>query len=420
MRFLSYVKHDVHPAHAFQILKFMRFALVLVCVLLLNACGTLTTMELDSQKNLASHSATIDLQTEVDSLAKPLIAAGETPGLIVGVLTANGEMRFFGYGTVGEHEPLTPDADTLFPIGSLSKGYLGAIAASLVEDGVLSWNDTLEKSLPTETSLSPDAKKITLLQLASHTSGLPRQPFTFQMFRYMLRYTFTGDNFYTHLDTQYVLNYLSDFSAPKKIEPQYSNIGYGLLGYVIELHSGKKLDALLQERIVQPLGLKNTGYDLEKLSGIKNRAYGHAGDQPKFVPRGEPVPDWHFTEILKGSAAVYSSARDLLIFADAHMTDTKSKLNAVLSDTLKVRYQRERDAPAIAWVVDKIEDQHITYQVGLVAGYTSYLGLDVERHTAVVVLQNSFNWNNKIGHKLLNRLAHAKAQNQIQTQARLQ
>jgi hypothetical protein len=80
-------------------------------------------------------------------------------------------------------------------------------------------------------------------------------------------------------------------------------------------------------------------------------------------------------------------------------------------DTLKARQPRAKEAPAIAWLVDDVEGQHITFQVGFVAGYTSYIGLNVEQRTAVVVLQNSFNWKDHVGQKLLIRLARAKAIN---------
>src|SRR6185503_9900192 len=113
-----------------------------------------------------------DLKAEVDSLALPVIAEGQTPGLIVGVLTADGRMRFFGYGVANDARRVAPDGDTIFPVGSVSKGFVGAIAASLVEEGVLSWNDTLRELLPPEVKLSADARKITVLQLATHTSGL--------------------------------------------------------------------------------------------------------------------------------------------------------------------------------------------------------------------------------------------------------
>lgn len=293
----------------------------LLCTLLV-ACETLPQHgRRDSDEDVQRYSSVDNLQTAVDSLALPLITSGETPGMIVGVLLRNRSMHFFGYGVTDDDTKQKPDENTLFAIGSISKGLVGDLTALLVNEGALSWNDTLGDLLPSDTTLSTDAKKITLLQLATHTSGLPLQPYTFQTFRYLMQYLFTGENFYRHIDSRQVLDYLSDFTAPTKITGEYSNIGYGILGYVVEQRTGQSLDALLKQKLLQPLGMDNTGFLPDSLPGYANRAYGHVGDQPKFKRRGERMEDWHFTDLMKGSAGIYSNARDLLTLASAHLHD---------------------------------------------------------------------------------------------------
>jgi CubicO group peptidase (beta-lactamase class C family) len=371
----------------------------------LMACGTLSRQQ-DRAMHLPALAAGSDLKVAVDALAQPLIDAQQTPGMVIGVLTADGQRQVFGYGLTGQPDGKQPDGSTLFAVGSLSKGFLADLSALLVQDGTLHWDDTLEHLLPAYTPLSADAKKITLLQLATHTAGLPRQPMTPRTLGYFVEYLFTGNSFYRHYDRVYLLNYLADFEAPTQVAPQYSNIGYGLLSHVLELRAGQKIDALLQARVLGPLRLRSTSYLPQQLAGYAQRALGHAGDQPKFIARGQPVPDWQFTDILHGTAALYSNADDLLSYAAAHLhPDANPALAAALLDTLQVRVERPDEAAAVAWNVDSIGDRKITYQVGFVAGYSSYLGLDVEQQTAVVVLQNSFNWaNGAIGHSLLLRL----------------
>lgn len=385
----------------------MRKTLSVALLGLLAACGTMSRMEVDGSGTAVPHFANNgELRPQIDALVQPLIEQKRTPGMVVGVLFPDGSRQTFGYGTtatVGGHRP---DAETLFAIGSVSKGFLGATAAVLVQEGVLSWDDTLEQLLPPGTVLSAAAKEITLLQLATHTSGLPRQPFTPTMLAYLVQYLFTGENFYRHLDRDFLLNYLRDFDPPSRREPRYSNIGYGLLGYALELRTGKKVDALVSEKLLLPLQLNSTSYSPERLPGYNQHAYGHAGDQPKLISRGRPVPDWRFTDVLTGSAALYSDVNDLLSYAAAHLhSNGDPVLDAALRDTLTVRMQRPIEAPAIAWIVDEVDGHKISYQIGLVAGYTSYVGLDIDNKTAVVVLQNSFNWSNSVGHRLLLRMA---------------
>lgn len=85
-------------------------------------------------------------------------------------------MRFFGYGVTIRNGVARPDGDTLFAVGSLSKGFLAAELALLVDEGVLTWDDTIAALAPGSAELSDDAKQVTLLQLATHTAGMPRQP----------------------------------------------------------------------------------------------------------------------------------------------------------------------------------------------------------------------------------------------------
>jgi CubicO group peptidase (beta-lactamase class C family) len=211
------------------------------------------------------------------------------------------------------------------------------------------------------------------------------------------------------LDQQYIFSYLTSFNAPTIREPRYSNIGYGVLGDVLERRTGKPVDDLLSEYITRPLKLSHTGYTPEDLPGWDNRAYGHAGDQPKFVRRGALVPDWRFTKMLRGSAALYSTAHDLLAFAATHLREDDTILTRALKDTLRIRYFRPREAAAVAWISDDVAGLRITYQIGMVAGYSSYLGIDVANRTAVVVLQNAFNWDISMGHKLLLMLADTES-----------
>jgi CubicO group peptidase (beta-lactamase class C family) len=368
-------------------------------------------MELDpTEAEALRYARSGDLRQEVDSLVQPLIDQGVTPGAVVGVLLPDGGTRFFSYGVRERDGGGKPERDTLFAIGSLSKGFLGAITASLVQEGRLSWDDTLEKLLPPNTPLSPDAKKITLQQLATHTSGLPRQPMSSAVFTRFLGYLFTGESFYSPLDRAYMLEYLSTFVAPRTVEFEYSNVGFGILGDVVAQSAGLTVDELLEQTIVKPLGLKNTGYAPETLPGYAMRARGYAGDQPKFIRRGRPVPDWRFTELMRGSAALYSTAEDLLTFAAASLQGRETPISAAMADTLQIRLRRTKESAAVAWTVDDIAGERITHQLGIVAGYTGYLGLDVAHRTAVVVLQNTFNWNESIGSRLLVRMGRAQDQ----------
>ncbi|PWC15236.1 serine hydrolase domain-containing protein [Brenneria corticis] len=387
----------------------LKSALCTALLLTLSGCGTLSNMSTDeSDFDRRALACGHDLPGEVDRLAIPLLKRNITPGLVVGVLTADGQMRSWGYGVTDRYHRYPITGDTLFAVGSVSKGFTAETTAILVKRGVLKWDDTLEQLMPRNIRLSERAKKITLLQLATHTSGLPRQVMDVRMLRSFAEYLFTGNNFYATLDDDSVLNYLARFNAPANPVPIYSNLGYAILNYILRLKTGAPIDQLVNNHIIRPLGLKNTSFTPGKLKQFPYRALGHAGDQPKFILRGTPIPDWHFSSNMMGAASLYTSANDLLKFAHAHLYPTgDAALDEAISDSLKTYYNRTKEAANIAWITDEIGQQHITYQVGYIGGYSSYIGLDRQHKVAVVVLQNSFNWNNNLGHSLIQRIGGA-------------
>lgn len=380
-------------------------AILVSSLLLLSGCSsTLSQIEMPAQQRAQ---AVVGYYARgINPMVLRYMEEKKVSGMIVAVIQNNGPVEFHSYGITDELKryPVTPD--TLFALGSLSKGVTAEVATLLVNRGVLHWTDTLEQLLPPETPLSADAKKITLMQLVTHTSGLPRQPMDLLTLENLLRYFSTGENFYIQLDGDSVLTYLADFTAPDARTPRYSNIGFALLGYILQHKTGEPIQSLAQRLIFQPLEMSNTSYTPQWLKNYPYRALGHAGDQPKFIKRGSLTPDWRFTQNMVGAAGLYSSARDLSAYVRAHFTPSgNAELDRAFADVAQTRFYRRKEAANIAWVSDTYTSQTITYQVGYIGGYSSYIGFDKQHQNAVVVLQNSFNWSNYLGHTILTRLA---------------
>ncbi|PWS15734.1 serine hydrolase, partial [Klebsiella pneumoniae] len=160
------------------------------------------------------------------------------------------------------------------------------VVTMLVNEGRLHWSDTLQTLPPPGTVRSEDARKITLLQLVTHTSGLPRQPMNMLSLEHLLAYLNTGENFYNELYADGVLSYLSNFNAPLERAPSYSNLGFAILGYLLKYQTGESIATLASRMIFRPLAMGNTSFLPQTLHEYPWRALGHAGDQPKFKPRG--------------------------------------------------------------------------------------------------------------------------------------
>lgn len=203
-----------------------------------------------------------------------------------------------------------------------------------------------------------------------------------------------------------MLSYLADFDAPAKPVAQYSNLGYALLGYILKhrLHQG--IESLAQRNLFQPLGMTSSSFKPQSLCGYPMRALGHAGDQPKLIPRGELTPDWAFSNNMVAAASLYSNARDLIRYLDAHLqNDASAPINAAFAQVNQGYEQHGNQSQNIAWVTDTYGQQKITYQVGYIGGYSSFIGFDKQNGNAIVVLQNAFNWSNYLGIALLMDLA---------------
>lgn len=377
--------------------------------LLLTSCGTLSEMQVEESPQAVKQLAcTKNIDGMVDGIVSQYIKKEKASGLAIGIIRNDGTSRTWGYGYTDAVNAHKIDGETLFALGSISKGVTGEVVAGLVEKGLLKWDDKLSDLLPKNTPLSDDAKNITLLQLATHTSGLPRQNMNKDMLQSFLKYLYTGDNFYNELDSDAVLNDLSSFKRPQTPEPQYSNLGYALLGYILKLKTGEDIQQLSYDFIFRSLKMGSTSFHGPTLKAYPYRAIGHAGDQPKFIRRGKVVPDWYFTNNMVAAANLYSNVDDLLKYLRAHITDSEpSELNSAIRVSEKIYFERNIEAANIAWVTDHKDNQVITYQVGYIGGYSSYIGFDKKHKNAVVVLQNSFNWSNYIGHDLLLKMAMA-------------
>jgi CubicO group peptidase (beta-lactamase class C family) len=349
------------------------------------------------------------IKEEVDRLAQPLIASGEIYSMAIGVLAPDGSAWNFGYGLSGRPgEAQSPTGDDIFQVGSLSKLFVASVLAILVDEGQLHYEDTVRSILPPEIPLNKDIGDLTLQELVTHTGGLPRQPMGPTQMCYFARYLFTGHNLYGYIDKAYLYEYLRTCHIKPKGQREYvySNIGVALLAHLIEIKTGRSLPDLVEEKICRPLNMSDTTFYLN--AGQQKRlAVGHVGDQPKFIQRNTPTASWDMGEIMRATGGLYSTVNDLLIFARANLGLLNHPLEPLLAGTHQVQLKTPDEDVALGWLVNHFDNGRVTllYKHGMVSGYNGYIGLNVDKRIAVVVLSSNFNWDDKIGHNLLLRLS---------------
>lgn len=383
---------------------------ILLSWILLTGChSSLSSNPVDTLNTDTSLQILCDapLTTQVAQLAQHHIEQHRSTALVIGIISQGNPPQLFHYGYTDTDKRIPVNGETLFALGSVTKGVTAEIAALQVQKKRLAWDSPIGPLLPHDNHLSPDARQITIEQLASHTSGLPRQVFDLAMLGKLVRYVFTGKQFYGDLDRGDYQDYLSTFRAPDEVQVNYSNLGYAILDNVLEQTTSSTIPALASQSLFTPLGMTHSGYEPEKLPGYLLRARGQAGDQPKFIARGEVVPEWHFSHNMVGAASLWSTGNDLLRYLQAHLSASgHPDLDRAFADATTLRhFQNESDSAALGWLGYSAYGQTLLYQSGFIGGYSSYIGIDKRHGNAIVVLQNSFNWKNDIGHRLLLRMA---------------
>jgi CubicO group peptidase (beta-lactamase class C family) len=298
-------------------------------------------------------------------------------GIVVGVVEPQGR-RVVAHGSFNQGDPRPLNGDTIFEIGSMTKVFTSLLLSDMVQRGEVALTDPVAKYLPAEVKVPErGGRVITLVDLSTHTSGLPRLPTNL--------HPKDPGNPYADYNTAQLYEFLSSYQLTRDIGTkfEYSNLGGGLLGHVLARRAGMDYEALVRSRITVPLGMNSTGITLTP--EMKARlAPGHNAQL-------EAVPNWDLPT-LAGAGALRSSANDLLTFLAAHLGYVKSPLAPAMAAMLSVR--RPLGDPkggeiALGWLVTKPANDEIVWHNGGTGGYRSFIGYNPKTRVGVVVLSNT-------------------------------
>ena len=297
-------------------------------------------------------------------------------GIAVGILNEKG-IKLINYGKMNVKESREVTADSLFEIGSITKVFTGILLADMVARGEVKLDDPISIHLPkTVKTPTRNGKEITLVDLATHTSGLPRMPTNFK--------PKDQKNPFADYTVEQLYEFLSAYTLPRDIgsKYEYSNVGMGLLGHILTVKTKTAYETLVVNRICKPLKMNDTSITLstEQRSRL---ATGHGTDL-------KPTPNWDIIT-LEGAGALRSTVNDMLKFMAANLGFVKTELLPVLQKSHQVPKSadgKERDV-ALGWHINKRYGTEITWHNGGTGGYRTFTGFDPAKRAAVVVLSNS-------------------------------
>jgi serine-type D-Ala-D-Ala carboxypeptidase/endopeptidase len=309
-------------------------------------------------------------------------------GIAVGILNEKG-IKLINYGRMNVKESREVTADSLFEIGSITKVFTGILLADMVARGEMKLDDPISLYLPKSVKVpSRNGREITLLDLATHTSGLPRMPSNFK--------PKDPENPFADYTEQQLYEFLSGYTLPRDIGSlyEYSNIGMGLLGHLLALKAKTDYETLVLNRIGKPLKMNDTRITLSAEQKAR-LASGHSADF-------QPVPNWDIG-VLAGAGALRSTVNDMLKFLAANLGLVKTALLPVLQKSHEVPKltHPQQTVVALGWHIQKSYGTEIIWHNGGTGGYRTFIGFAPAKRAAVVVLSNSSIGQDDIGVHIL-------------------
>ncbi|WP_159357450.1 serine hydrolase domain-containing protein [Candidatus Nitrosocosmicus agrestis] len=323
-----------------------------------------------------------------ETIANTISNSSIPASIVVGIITPNGT-QVSAYGNISKDNPTPVDGNTAFDIASVTKTFVATVLADLVHQGVVKLSDPLEMYLPSNVTVpSYNGYKITLGDLATHSSGLPYQP--------------TGWIKNKHYTTPQIYEFLSNskFEDEPGTVAKYSNLGMGMVGHAMSLKMGVSLGQLIEDRILKVLGMNSTGIGMNATGvsipeNIKSKfAIGHiAGNESELMFLPQEV---------QGAGAIYSTVNDLLKYVSANLGLIDTKINPAMEETHAIRYPfYELQVPfpdpsgnestpyayeGLSWFSTTNLGTQVVWHNGGIDGYSSFVGFNPSKQIGLVIL----------------------------------
>jgi serine-type D-Ala-D-Ala carboxypeptidase/endopeptidase len=310
-------------------------------------------------------------QDFAQALKSGALAPATAAGVAIGVVR-NGVPRVFAWGSA--------TADSIFEIGSITKTFTGLVLAQLVAQGKVRLDEPVRELLPPGTVARPQGAEITLLDLVTQHSGLPRLPNNLA--------PADPDNPYSDYRALNLYQFLAAHGVEKPADAPflYSNLGVGLLGQALANRAGTSYAKLVSDEVTVPLQLADTTVSLT------------AGQQARFIQGhtfdNRSAHPWDL-DALAGAGALHSTAADMLSYLEANLhpeslatsgSGAARTLAAALTQSHQLRADAGGNRIAFAWLYNPQTKDY--WHNGATGGYSGFAFFNLQGNYAGVVLMN--------------------------------
>jgi D-alanyl-D-alanine-carboxypeptidase/D-alanyl-D-alanine-endopeptidase len=337
----------------------------------------------------------------------------QSVGIVVGLIEPQGR-RVIAYGKLDQADSRPLNGDTVFEIASITKLLTALALAEMVQRGDVKLTDPVAKYLTGVKVPERGGHQITLEDLATHTSGLPREPSNLKA-----RSVYDPWAGYSFEDlSEFLSSYQLSRDPGGRFE--YSNLGVALLGTALARRAGVNYEALIRKLITGPLGMASTAVTPTQEMAARLSA-GH-----NYLLEPDPATK---SNIFAPAGALRSTVNDLLKLLSAVLGYTQTPLAPAIRATLAVHRPMAPlmarlvavvaggtggDQIHLGWSSTREKGVEVVWHSGAVPGFRSFIGFDRGMRRGVVVLSNAGNSGvDDIGMHLLNPRVPLKGANEL-------
>ena len=289
--------------------------------------------------------------------------------LAIAVLT-NQDVSFFGLQRTKDSITIVNNQDKVFEIGSITKVFTATLLAQAVEEGKVKLEDTITKC---SDFAIKDQQPITLLSLANHTSGLPKLPSNINPFEIDINNPYKN---YSAEDLKVLMSKYIQLSSVPGTSYNYSNLGAGILGYLLTIIRGDSYENLLQKYIFNPYEMTQSSTLVPKKDSLVIQG---------LNAEGLPTPYWTF-DVLVGAGGIRSSVNDLSKFAQRQFNDAEKALKLTQQATFTINKNMKI---GLGWhIIENNFSDNLIWHNGGTGGFTSSMVLDLNQKKGVIILSN--------------------------------
>lgn len=269
------------------------------------------------------------------------------------------------------------DSQSIYEIGSISKGFTGIALAQEVLSGDIGLEDSIYSSLPFDNlSRFEHLKRVTIEDLSTHASGLPRLGMVSPL--YVLR---NRNDPYKNFTKSLLARELSKENLWRPNRVEYSNLGFGLLGFLAAQQYEHTYATLIEKNVLQPLSLAQTKVHYDQITT--------ANLAPPYKANCREGRRWTFSNAAAGAGSIKSNLDEMQGLLNALLEpETTALEDAIQLATTPRRDFDDNNEIGLGWLTHKHEGRTFVWHNGGTASFASFIGFDREKQRGVVLLLN--------------------------------